>query len=1065
MAVHGSDRPHQPRGVAQREPERLHRRPRFNIFTTTAPDPPAIPSSAAAPRSVPPHLDSFLQLILEHASAVRPASTSGEMNGGGEGPTDDSPDLFERQTLCISRPKPDYVLHCGDDGFKQELRAWYDTAENNAAEKLVKLKAALQRAETEEFWTMATEGLADITDAQYAFISKRMLIDEEDAAVEMPPLGEPGSCLMSQALYFNDGQGNAGNPRNVKYTAYGCPCAHMKHDKVFVVPEHLSQVIPNNPNKAALVVPPEGYLAVPLTYEGRCFAHFGVMWSAEGVARRKLSFAFMEMMFHSLEDILLNGFLERGHFSKAVKSQEAKNVIPHEAVTATQSLKPYARSLSHELRTPMQGVVGMLDIMYATVQEAAEGQRDPRVRAVLDALRENIEVVQGEYFWYVMLLIINNPADSSRRAVEAADNVVHAYDMNMGVPEAPISPPEDDENPDRKTAGAPDRRPDIVVTGEHIPIQMKNTKRRRESSNERSGKSKRTRTDEGPSRSSSRHASQSASGTSVAANYRITSEPAQEVVDVEMASQVSSQMSPQARLHVDNVPTDSPTPERTVPHGLRNTNLRDVLQYLVNDLLKVGGRPDSAIAQDTENGEEIEVRVKNTAGQEKVKMVKWIVDPAVPETILIDEKDLAKMISCVFLNAVKFTEEGQITLTARLSPRLRYVVINIRDTGPGIPEAFLPNLFKPFSKEDDSTTRHSEGLGLGLLVAKGLARKLGGDLTCIRAETSGPNRGTEFEMRVPCTPSDTVSRPVTPFGSPTPSHRSRHSADIEHAPTPYDIYHLASAGGHCSPRPSSSHGRRNSKTRPSRTPPTLIRQRASVTTATPTPLPAPKPQTKTKRSPPVPARADTTDFDRKLAQKYPLTFLVVEDNKINRKLLVNMLRKLGYADIYEAYDGGDAVRQMQQLVAAAGEGASVEQGGAVGSGPASNGATTTAAAAATPLSPLPAKMVDVVLMDLWMPFMDGYEATERILAMDYSGLLRVAATADKVVPPTILAVTADVTGGALERAEKVGMKGFLSKPFKLRDLQKLILEYCATLPEESPLGEHDGGVGGVVAPP
>ena len=49
-------------------------------------------------------------------------------------------------------------------------------------------------------------------------------------------------------------------------------------------------------------------------------------------------------------------------------------------------------------------------------------------------------------------------------------------------------------------------------------------------------------------------------------------------------------------------------------------------------------------------------------------------------------------------------------------------------------------------------------------------------------------------------------------------------------------------------------------------------------------------------------------------------------------------------------------------------------------------------------------------------------------------------------PPTILAVTADVTDDALKRAEEVGMKGFLSKPYKLRDLQKLILEYCARLP-------------------
>lgn len=63
----------------------------------------------------------------------------------------------------------------------------------------------------------------------------------------------------------------------------------------------------------------------------------------------------------------------------------------------------------------MQGVVGMLDIMYATVQEAAEGQRDDQFLKTLEDLKENIEVAQ----------------DSSRRAVEAADNVVSACTGNM----------------------------------------------------------------------------------------------------------------------------------------------------------------------------------------------------------------------------------------------------------------------------------------------------------------------------------------------------------------------------------------------------------------------------------------------------------------------------------------------------------------------------------------------------------------------------------------------------------------------------------------------------------
>lgn len=149
-----------------------------------------------------------------------------------------------------------------------------------------------------------------------------------------------------------------------------------------------------------------------------------------------------------------------------------------------------------------------------------------------------------------------------------------------------------------------------------------------------------------------------------------------------------------------------------------------------------------------------------------------------------------------------------------------------------------------------------------------------------------------------------------------------------------------------------------------------------------------------------------SDIDRELAHKYPLTFLVAEDNKINRKLLVSMLSKFGYKTVHEAYDGAEAVRQMEKH-----------------------------------------RSVDVVLMDLWMPYMDGYEATERILAMAATAGGAVVNGAGsggsrKTGTPTVLAVTADVTDGALERAAKVGMKGFMTKPFKLLDLQRLILEYC-----------------------
>jgi len=103
------------------------------------------------------------------------------------------------------------------------------------------------------------------------------------------------------------------------------------------------------------------------------------------------------MFLHSLEDMILQRLLDGRGFAKELDPPESTSakVIPLTAITATQSLKPYARSLSHELRTPMQGVVGMLDIMYSTVLDAIKNQQSERVRSVFADLKTHIEVVQG----------------------------------------------------------------------------------------------------------------------------------------------------------------------------------------------------------------------------------------------------------------------------------------------------------------------------------------------------------------------------------------------------------------------------------------------------------------------------------------------------------------------------------------------------------------------------------------------------------------------------------------------------------------------------------------------
>lgn len=305
----------------------------------------------------------------------------------------------DRATLCLPHFGKDKVVHRGDEGFTDVLRQYFPTAESAATDRLVALKAQLRAASTHDFWAILMEEMCNITESQCGFVAKRMLVDDQDSAVEMPEFGEPGSCLMGVAFYVNNDTDVKQLYRDYRYHAYGTPCEHMKHDKVFIVPERMTEFVRDNPNKVALPWKrSEAFIGVPLFSEGKCFAHFGLIWSSEGATRRNLGWTFIEMFLHSLEDMILQRIVEGRGFAKEVPPPDSASakVIPISAITASQSLKPYARSLSHELRTPMQGVVGMLDIMYATVIDAIASQQNDRVRSVFTDLKNHIEVVQGK---------------------------------------------------------------------------------------------------------------------------------------------------------------------------------------------------------------------------------------------------------------------------------------------------------------------------------------------------------------------------------------------------------------------------------------------------------------------------------------------------------------------------------------------------------------------------------------------------------------------------------------------------------------------------------------------
>jgi|GEM_PF-3081320 len=123
----------------------------------------------------------------------------------------------------------------------------------------------------------------------------------------------------------------------------------------------------------------------------------------------------------------------------------------------------------------------------------------------------------------------------------------------------------------------------------------------------------------------------------------------------------------------------------------------------------------------------------------------FIVEPDVPLILRGDPKKLGQILINLLGNAVKFTSSGSITLRIGLSknqPESESLWLNfsVKDTGVGIPEDKIAELFQPFTQVDDSNTRQFEGTGLGLSISKSFVDLMGGEITV----KSSPGRGAEF---------------------------------------------------------------------------------------------------------------------------------------------------------------------------------------------------------------------------------------------------------------------------------------------------------------------------------
>ncbi|GAC1514615.1 MAG: hypothetical protein NVS1B4_02680 [Gemmatimonadaceae bacterium] len=139
--------------------------------------------------------------------------------------------------------------------------------------------------------------------------------------------------------------------------------------------------------------------------------------------------------------------------------------------------------------------------------------------------------------------------------------------------------------------------------------------------------------------------------------------------------------------------------------------------------------------------DEVAMMVMPLAGSKKLSLnVRY---PDRPATIETDLGKLRQILVNLAGNAVKFTDEGEIALSAHEEGDT--IAFDVRDTGIGIESDQLARIFEPFTQIESPTKRRSGGTGLGLSVARQLARLLGGDVTV----RSTPGRGSTFTLKLP----------------------------------------------------------------------------------------------------------------------------------------------------------------------------------------------------------------------------------------------------------------------------------------------------------------------------
>ncbi|OHB31312.1 MAG: hypothetical protein A2790_01990 [Phenylobacterium sp. RIFCSPHIGHO2_01_FULL_69_31] len=204
-----------------------------------------------------------------------------------------------------------------------------------------------------------------------------------------------------------------------------------------------------------------------------------------------------------------------------------------------------------------------------------------------------------------------------------------------------------------------------------------------------------------------------------------------------------------AVLGFTNLLREMELPEAAAGYVRRIAGAGNALLAIVNDILdfsKLEAGKFEIRPRPTSLAEVCEETLHLFSSQAEAKGLSMVFEPApgLPRAAMLDADRLRQLLINLIGNAIKFTEQGGVTLRAAPAGDGR-VSLEIADTGPGLDEEAQAQLFQRFTQIDGSVARTHGGTGLGLAISRGITEAMGGAI----AVHSRPGEGATFRVELP----------------------------------------------------------------------------------------------------------------------------------------------------------------------------------------------------------------------------------------------------------------------------------------------------------------------------